>query len=100
MTVPDIYTCVNGHQWAAGQSLSPPVSPESVCPTCGATGETLTEDLLAALTAVDGELPPPPSPLPDAVVQVAAGLLLGPEQTGRAGLPTVGGYEILGLLGR
>jgi serine/threonine-protein kinase len=50
--------------------------------------------------AADTEIPPPPSPLPNAVAQVAAGLLLAPERAGRAGLPTVAGYEILGPLGR
>jgi tetratricopeptide (TPR) repeat protein len=45
-------------------------------------------------------MPPPPSPLPDAVAQVAAGLLLAPERPGPAGLPVVAGYEILGPLGR
>jgi tetratricopeptide (TPR) repeat protein len=38
--------------------------------------------------------------LPDAVAQVASGLLVEPERPGRAGLPTVAGYEILGPLGR
>jgi serine/threonine-protein kinase len=49
---------------------------------------------------VDGELPPPPCPLPDAVAQIAAGLLVAPERAGPAGLPTVAGYEVLGPLGR
>src|SRR5262249_25411961 len=48
----------------------------------------------------DGEMPPPPSPLPDAVARVAAGLLVAPERAGPAGLPVVAGYEILGPLGR
>jgi serine/threonine protein kinase len=38
--------------------------------------------------------------LPDAVAQVAAGLLVAPERAGPAGLPVVAGYEILGPLGR
>jgi serine/threonine-protein kinase len=45
-------------------------------------------------------LPPPPCPLPDAVAQVAAGLLVAPERAGPAGLPTVAGYDVLGPLGR
>jgi serine/threonine protein kinase/tetratricopeptide (TPR) repeat protein len=96
----EIRTCANGHQWAEGED--PCVVRESVdvCPACGAIGEVVTPDVHAGLTAVDGELPPPPCPLPGAVAQVAAGLLLQPERAGRAGLPTVAGYEILAPLGR
>jgi serine/threonine-protein kinase len=49
---------------------------------------------------MDGEMPPPLCPLPDAVAQVAAGLLVAPERAGPGGLPVIAGYEILGLLGR
>jgi serine/threonine-protein kinase len=67
---------------------------------CGAPEEIPTEDFLTARTAADGELPPPPCPVPEAVAQVAAGLLVAPERAGPAGRATVAGYEILGPLGR
>jgi serine/threonine protein kinase len=89
----EIRTCTNGHHWAVGESTD-------VCPACGAMGEIVTPDLCAELTAVGEEIPPPPCPLPEAVAQVAAGLLLAPERAGCAGLPTVAGYEILAPLGR
>jgi tetratricopeptide (TPR) repeat protein len=38
--------------------------------------------------------------LPDAIAQVAAGLLVAPERAGPGGLPVVAGYEILGPLDR
>jgi serine/threonine-protein kinase len=59
-----------------------------------------TGDLSAELTPLDGEMPPPPRPLPEAVAQIAAGLLVAPERAGQTGLPVVAGYEILGPLGR
>jgi eukaryotic-like serine/threonine-protein kinase len=71
-----------------------------VCPTCGAAGETPTPDSYGALTDVNGEMPPPPHPLPDAVAQMAATLLVAPESAGAAGLPVVAGYELLAPLGR
>jgi serine/threonine-protein kinase len=88
----------NGRHMAEEKSTSPP--PAQVCPMCGAPTELATEDLLGALTTVDGEMPPPPTPLPAAVAQLAAGLLVAPERAGPAGLPLVAGYEILGPLGR
>src|SRR5262245_29703401 len=48
----------------------------------------------------DDEIPPRPTPLPDAVAQMAAGLLVAPERAGPAGLPVVAGYELLAPLGR
>jgi hypothetical protein len=42
---------------------------------------------------VGDAIPPPPSPLPDAVACVAAGLLIAPECAGPAGLPVVAGYR-------
>jgi hypothetical protein len=52
------------------------------------------------MTGGDGELPPPPRPLPDAVAQIAAGLLVAPEYADAAGLPVIAGYELLAPLGR
>jgi tetratricopeptide (TPR) repeat protein len=83
-----------------GQSSGAPVESANVRPACGTVGETVTPDPGAGLTRVDDEMPPPPRPLPDAVAQVAAGLLLAPERAGPTGLPTFAGYETLGPLGR
>jgi tetratricopeptide (TPR) repeat protein len=88
----------NGRHAAGEESPGPPA--KRVCPACEAPDEIPTDDLFAELTAVDGEMPPPPRPLPEAVAQIAAGLLVAPERAGHAGLPIVAGYEILGPLGR
>jgi serine/threonine-protein kinase len=77
---------------------APAVPPENVCPTCGAPQDTANPDLRDLLTEGDGERIPPPSPLPEAVARVAAGLLAAPEQAA-ADLPAVAGHEILGPLG-
>jgi serine/threonine-protein kinase len=96
----DIRNGANGRPLPVGESSPPPVSAGDDCPKSRAAEETATQESLAALTAGDGEMPPPPCPLPDVVAQVAAGLLVAPERPGPAGLPVVAGYEILGLLGR
>jgi serine/threonine protein kinase len=98
--MPDMHTNDNGRHAAGGESPAPPVDPENLCPACGAPEEIPTDDLFAEFTAVDGGMPPPPRPLPEAVAQIAAGLLVAPERAGQAGLPVVAGYEILGPLGR
>src|SRR5262249_61923567 len=69
-------------------------------PWGGAPGETPPSDGSTALPGVDEEMPPPPCPLPDAIAQMAAGLLVAPERAGPAGLPVVAGYELLAPLGR
>src|SRR5688572_26970620 len=85
-----------------GKEESPSLSPHpvNVCPECGAAGETPTSDAFTAFMGMDDEMPPPPRPLPDAVAQMAAGLLVAPEHAGPAGLPVVAGYELLAPLGR
>jgi serine/threonine-protein kinase len=93
-------TEVNSPPAAGEENASPPGYLPHICPTCGEPGEIATADLFTAPTAMDGEMPPPPRPLPDVVAQVAAGLLVAPERAGPAGLPVVAGYEILGPLGR
>ncbi len=96
----DMHASDNGRHAAGGESPAPPADPEKFCLECGAPEEISTGDLFAELTAVDGEMPPPPRPLPEAVAQIAAALLVAPERAGQAGLPVVAGYEILGPLGR
>jgi serine/threonine protein kinase/tetratricopeptide (TPR) repeat protein len=96
----DMHANDNGRLADGEESLTPPVDPETICPTCGAAWEIPTGNLFAELTVADGEMPPPPSPLPEAVAQIAAGLLVAPERAGPAALPVVAGYEILGPLGR
>jgi eukaryotic-like serine/threonine-protein kinase len=93
----DIHSCGNGG--GEGESPSPTSDRGNVCPACGAAGETPAPDEFTALTGRDDEMPPPPRPLPDAVAQMAAGLLVAPERAGPAGLPVVAGYEILAPLG-
>src|SRR5262245_51273766 len=95
----DVRSCVNsdGGEW---ERPGPSSDRANVCPACGATGATPPSDGSTDLTGVDDEMPPPPRPLPDAVAQVAAGLLVAPERAGPAGLPVVAGYELLAPLGR
>jgi len=49
---------------------------------------------------MDEDIPSPPRPLPAAVAQMAARLLVAPERAGSSGLPVVAGYELLVPLGR
>ncbi len=72
----------------------------NVGPECESAEETPPSDELTPLTGIDEGMPPLPRPLPDAVAQMAAGLLVTPERAGPAGLPVVAGYELLALLGR
>src|SRR5688572_3381439 len=83
-----------------GESPSSSTHRANVCPACGASGETPSSDNLSALTGVEEEMPPPPRPLPDAVAQMASGLLVAPECAGPSGLPVVAGFELLAPLGR
>jgi serine/threonine-protein kinase len=74
------------------------IDSRNLCPTCGAVVDTATPDLYSAPTA-SAEMPPGPRPLPDAVAQIAAGLLAY-ERACQVRLPQVAGYEILAPLGR
>jgi serine/threonine-protein kinase len=97
----DLLVCPNGHHWVPSRD-SPLAAggAERVCPVCGDTGEVAAEDFLAALRDPEGEMPPPPRPVPGAVAQVALGLLGPPGDAAGTWLPTITGYEILGRLGR
>jgi hypothetical protein len=88
----DVRSCVNG-DGGEGERPSPSRHPANVCPACGAAGETPTSDGFTALAGGDEEMPPPPRPLPDAVAQMAAGLLVAPERAGPAGLPAAGWWR-------
>lgn len=59
-----------------------------------------TANDFTAGTDSDESMPPLPRPLPDAVTEMAARLLVAPESAGTTGQPVVAGYEILAPLGR
>ena len=111
-----ILTCPRGHQWQA-DDLGIPSAPAgpAVCPRCGAVGVVLPDGSTADPSATcelapveDGRVPQAADPTWDANVPTGVYLARdrGPSEpqpsrgVADPALPTLGGYEILGVLGR
>jgi serine/threonine protein kinase len=97
--MPDLLTCAKGHQWEPATNVATlaPDAPVS-CPVCGAP--TMRQTLSAASeprsgTLSLGQMPPVVETVQGATVSSAA----RPREKLPPDLPTVPGYEILGMLG-
>jgi len=111
-----ILTCPRGHQWQA-DDLGIPSAPAgpALCPRCGAVAVVLPDGSTADPSATcelapveDGRVPQAADPTWDANVPTGVYLARdrGPSEpqpsrgVADPALPTLGGYEILGVLGR
>ncbi len=108
------FVCPQGHRWQLRLDAAHAAAQLHSCPVCGVTGELLTQDSRSATPAeasagtvtwhneasassltVDRE---PATPLADALKPTVNETTASPERPPK--LPTVAGYEILGVLGR
>src|SRR4051794_20487187 len=87
----DVHSCGN-NDGGDGKSLFPPSNRANECLAPATSAESPAPDDDSVATEADDAFPPPPRLLPDAVAQMAAGLLVAPERAGPAGMPVVGGY--------
>ncbi|MFI5455750.1 MAG: protein kinase [Isosphaerales bacterium] len=101
------FDCPERHQWEVEltDSLEEETSVSSICPVCGAPGQSRTTECSAMEAPFTGELPPPPLARAGgmATMEGAAGALRsnGPAREGLArDPPPIAGYRILGELGR
>jgi serine/threonine-protein kinase len=98
--MPELFTCLQGHQWQPPTPMSSSAMDSPVaCPVCGAPlAAQISSTVLGKMTGTLslGQMPPMPEALqgPTLPFSSSPGEELTPE------LPTVPGYEILGVLGR
>jgi hypothetical protein len=90
--MPNLLSCVRGHEWEAG-----PDEPPAACPVCGASVQTLPEPALP---------PPAPGTAAPTTAEPAGAPTTRPPEAPPAGDGSPGGrvlvpgYEVLGELGR
>src|SRR5262249_21217134 len=102
--MPTLLSCAQGHQWQVEHEDLATAGSPAPCPVCGRPH--LTVSLSASTAHLSSDLQAatflPQSPVSDSSAALAALPTLGYEPAAEplVELPTINGYEVLGVLGR
>ena len=97
--MPELLTCSQGHQWQPPTAVSSSGTDSPVaCPVCGAPLAGISSTTVGEMpgTLSVGQMPP----MPETIQPPTPSFSGSPRDPSTPELPTVPGYEILGVLGR